>query len=67
MTSRTLSKRLEGWRPDGAGGRAVDLRIQFVSAVDGSITSRLTVRCGGSAGNARPANPSHTSRWGNGE
>ena len=48
MTSRTLSKRLERLETRMMpAGEPLVMEIEFISAVDGSITKRLQVTCGG--------------------
>jgi hypothetical protein len=47
MTSRTLSKRLERLETRiRLSGEPWTMEIDFVSAVDGTITKRLQVTCG---------------------
>ena len=65
MTSRTLSRRLERLEARMIpAGEPLVYEIQFVSAVDRSITSRLQVRCEGAPGSARLARPGRRSRFG---
>ncbi len=46
MTSRTLSKRLERLETQMMpAGQPLAMEIEFISAVDGTITKRLQVTC----------------------
>jgi hypothetical protein len=65
MIGRTLAKRLERLETRMIpAGEPLVYEIQFVSAVDRSITSRLQVRCEDAPGSARLAKPGRQSRFG---